>query len=67
MSERSARAKQRVGRGKIDVGRAKGRTAIGSLSNQEKLAITRSGVRDLMEGTMELNRLKKNQSTDSSN
>lgn len=65
--KQQAEAKRNVGRGKIDVGRSKGRGAIGNLSNQEKLAITRSGVKDLMEGTMELNRLKKNQSTDGNN
>jgi len=66
MSERAARAKVRVGHGKIDVSRTENRGAIG-LTNKDKLRLAKSGVKDLLEGTKSLNRLRLNQGTDKSN
>jgi len=59
----SAKSKKRVGRGKIDASRFKGGGVLG-LTNKDKLALAKSGAKDLMEGTMEANRkrLRKQQS-----
>lgn len=57
-----SKSKKRVGRGKIDASRSKNGGAIG-LTNKDKLALAKSGVKDLLEGTMEENRrLQKQQS-----
>lgn len=50
-------AKQRVGRGKIDASRTKNSGALG-LTNKDKLALAKSGARDLLEGTRQANRKK---------
>jgi hypothetical protein len=50
-------AKTRVGHGKIDASRTKGRGALG-LTNKDKLALARSGTKDLLEGTRQANRKK---------
>jgi len=57
----SAKSKKRVGKGKIDASRTEGGGTLG-LTNKDKLKLAKSGVKDLLEGTMELNRLRMQQS-----
>lgn len=70
---RQGRAKKRVGRGKLDVARG-GRSSTGlTMSNEDRVALARSGTKDLLEGTREVNRaairekLAARQHTDSNN
>lgn len=62
-----AKAKVDIGRGQIDVAKSDSRMAIGKLSNQERLELSREGAKNKVEGTIELNRLKAAQSTDAKN
>lgn len=56
--ETQAQTKKNVGRGKIRTAASKGKGVLG-LTNQDKLRLARSGVKDLLEGTMQANRAKR--------
>ena len=51
-------AKIRVGRGKIDMSRGENSGTLG-LTNKARLQLSKSGLKDLLEGIMEKNRKKK--------
>lgn len=62
-----AEALMSIGNTRIKVA-TKGRGTLGGkISNKDRLAMTRKGVQELLKGTRDANRLKKNQSTDSNN
>lgn len=53
-----ADAEKAIGNSKIKIG-TRGRTQFGgTMSNQDRLSITRSGVKDLLSGTRKSNRIK---------
>lgn len=56
--ESQAQTKKNIGRGKIRTAASKGRGTLG-LTNKDKLALARSGVKDLIEGTIQANRAKR--------
>jgi hypothetical protein len=60
-----ADAAVRTGKAKIDASNTRGNVGFGDSGNDAKLQLARSGARDMMEGTMEKNKLA--QSTDDVN
>ena len=65
---RKARAESEVsiGKAKLAVAKDKRGTLRDTMSNKEVLDLTRSGVKDLLSGTMKVNKIKA-QTTDSQN
>lgn len=56
--ESKSETKKNIGRGKIRISASKEKGVLG-LTNQDKLNLAKSGVKDLIAGTIEGNRAKK--------
>lgn len=62
-----AASEKSIGNARIKVA-TRGRGTLGDkIANKDRLAMTRQGVKELLAGTIKLNKIRKNQSTDSNN